>query len=154
MTDGRVPPAPLQGVRKPSLFLAGGITGCPDWQAEAVAALTGVRGTLLNPRRPDFLIDDPDAAPEQIRWEHRALHLSDAILFWFPAESICPIALYELGAWSMTAKPLMVGVHPEYARHRDVEIQTRLARPDVEVVYSLEALAQQVRAWVEAAVAQ
>jgi hypothetical protein len=44
----------------------------------------------------------------------------------------------------MTDKPLFVGVHPDYKRRQDVEIQTELARPDIKIVYSLEALAKQV----------
>ncbi len=42
-------------------------------------------------------------------------------------------------------KPIFVGVHPDYQRRKDVEIQTQLVRPEVKVVYSLEDLAQQVR---------
>ena len=45
----------------------------------------------------------------------------------------------------MTEKPLYVGVHPQYARRTDVEIQTSLVRPEVKIVYSLEALAKQVQ---------
>jgi hypothetical protein len=35
----------------PAVFLAGGITGCPDWQAELVRMLADVPVALLNPRR-------------------------------------------------------------------------------------------------------
>lgn len=127
-----------------SIFLAGGITGCPNWQMEIVELLKGTRLTLLNPRRESFPIHDPGAAREQITWEHNHLRRASAILFWFPHETICPIVLYELGAWSMTDKPIFVGVHPDYKRRPDVEIQTQLARPDVGVVYSLEDLASLV----------
>jgi hypothetical protein len=130
------------------VFLAGGITCCPDWQQEMVRLLEDADLILLNPRRADFPIHDPDAAEEQIEWEHDHLRLADAVLFWFPCETLCPIVLYELGAWSMTGKPLFVGVHPDYARRRDVEIQTGLARPDVEVVHSLSELAAKVVDWV------
>jgi hypothetical protein len=44
----------------------------------------------------------------------------------------------------MTNKLLFVGIHPNYLRRQDVEIQTALVRPDIRIVYSLEALAQQV----------
>lgn len=128
----------------PCLFLAGGITGCPDWQQEMIAHLADYPGTILNPRRADFPIGDPAAAQAQIEWEHKALRYADEILFWFPCETICPIVLYELGAWSMTSKPIYVGVHPNYQRRQDVEIQTRLARPDVPLTYSIEALADVV----------
>jgi hypothetical protein len=129
----------------PSLFLAGGITGCPDWQATMRALLADGPYTLLNPRRAAFPIHDPTAAEAQIAWEHAHLRKADAILFWFAAEQLQPIALYELGAWSMTQKPLFVGVHPDYARRQDVEIQTRLTRPEVIVAHTLESLAQQVK---------
>ncbi|MEW6210443.1 MAG: nucleoside 2-deoxyribosyltransferase domain-containing protein [Acidobacteriota bacterium] len=135
---------PLSGGER-GLFLAGGITDCPDWQSRMVDELSATRWTLLNPRRKSFAIDDPVAAEFQIRWEHARLREASDILFWFPQEAICPIALYELGAWSMTAKPLFVGVHPLYPRRRDVEIQTALARPDVRIVYSLDELARIVK---------
>ena len=128
-----------------SVFLAGGIVGCPDWQQELVLLLHNTDLVLLNPRRRHFPIDDPAAAPAQIAWEHRHLHAATAISFWFPCESLCPIVLYELGAWSMTDKPIFVGTHPQYQRRQDVIEQTRLARPDVPVVSSLAALADRVR---------
>lgn len=123
------------------MFMAGGITGCPDWQKDMVRMLGDTGLALLNPRRADFPIGDPGAAREQITWEYRALREAEAILFWFPKETICPIVLYELGAWSMTEKPVYVGVHPEYQRRQDVEIQTRLVRPDVKIFYSVRDLA-------------
>lgn len=127
-----------------SVFLAGGITGCPDWQQEMVQLLDSTELILLNPRRKDFPIGDLNVALQQIKWERYALRAVKSILFWFPCETICPIVPYELGAWSMTDKLIYVGVHDNYPRRRDVEIQTRLARPDVEIVYSLLALARQV----------
>lgn len=132
----------------PSLFLAGGIMGCPDWQAEVVKLLSDQPGRLLNPRRAHFPIDDPTAAQKQIEWEHRHLRMADAILFWFPCETLCPIVLYELGAWSMTSKPLFVGTHPDYKRRLDVEIQTRLVRPGVTVHASLEGVVANAGRWL------
>lgn len=128
-----------------SLFLGGGVTNCPDWRADLRRALDGAPWVLLNPRRRRFDVHDPSASQAQIEWEHRHLQLADAVLFWFCAETLQPITLYELGAWSMTRKPLFVGVHPGYARANDVVIQTRLARPEVRVVDSLDELAVQVR---------
>ena len=127
-----------------SIFLAGGITNCPDWQQDMVGLLSDTLYTLLNPRRKDFPIGDPNEALEQIAWEHNALRDADEILFWFPDDTICPIVLYELGAWSMTQKPIYVGVHPEYQRRQDVEIQTNLVRPEIKIAYSLEELANQI----------
>ena len=136
-------PQSFEGVGK-SLFLAGGITSCPPWQTEMVDLLADTDWILFNPRREHFPIHDPTAALDQITWEYKQLRQASAILFWFPCETICPIVLYELGAWSMTTKPLFVGIHPEYSRRRDVEIQTRLARPEVQIVYSLVELAAAV----------
>lgn len=127
-----------------SIFLAGGITNCPDWQRKIVELLEKTDLTLLNPRRADFPIHDPNAAKEQISWEYRHLRKADGILFWFPCETICPIVLYELGQWSVMSKPIFVGVHPKYLRRQDVEIQTELIRPEVNIVYSLVELAKQV----------
>lgn len=118
------------------LFLAGGISGCPDWQEYAERRLAAVSGLLINPRRYGHLA--PEFEAEQVAWEHKALRVSRAILFWFPRETLCPITLFELGAWSMTDKPLFVAVHPEYQRRENVLSQLRLARPDVGVVDSLD----------------
>ena len=133
----------------PSIFLAGGITGCPNWQRETTERLQKTSLTVLNPLRKNFPMDDPNAAEEQIRWEHRHLRKATAKLLWFPCETLCPIALYELGTWSQSDDPLFVGVHPDYQRRLDVEIQTRLARPDVKIVSSLEELAKQVLEWCD-----
>jgi hypothetical protein len=128
-----------------SLFLGGGITNCPDWRAELRPMLAGTPWVLINPRRTDIDMNDTAVAMAQIDWEHRHLHVADAILFWFCQETLQPITLYELGAWSMTTKPLFVGAHPAYPRRIDILVQTHLSRPDVQVVDSLEALAAQVR---------
>lgn len=126
-----------------ALFLAGGITNCPDWQSAVVKLLHGTQVTVLNPRRKIFPINDPTAATEQIKWEFEHLRKADAILFWFPKESICPIALYELGAWSMTEKHLFIGVHQKYPRKKDIEEQTKLVRPSINIFYSLEEVVNQ-----------
>ena len=134
----------LGPIRGKSVFLAGGITGCPGWQQEMRSLLQDTDLVLLNPRRAHFPIGDPSAAKEQIAWEWNHLRHANGILFWFPCETLCPITLYELGAWSMTSKPIFVGVHPDYKRRQDVEIQTQLSRPNVVITYSLEDLARQV----------
>jgi hypothetical protein len=130
-----------------SLFLAGGITACGDWQRDISHALADLPFDVLNPRRANFPMDDPNAAEEQIRWEHRYIRRATAVLFWFPSETLCPITLYELGTCTMMGKPLFVGTHPAYARRSDVIIQTRLARPEIVVVDSLDALLDQARSW-------
>lgn len=128
----------------PSLFLAGGISGTMDWQADLKDKLRHLDLTIINPRRRNFPMHQPDAAREQISWEFRHLRKADWRLFWFPPETLCPIALYELGTWSVLPGPLFVGTHPGYQRRVDVVIQTELIRPEIEVVDSLTALSMQV----------
>jgi hypothetical protein len=133
----------------PSLFLAGGISGTFDWQADIVARLSDLPLVILNPRRKNFPIGDPSAAPAQIEWEFRYLRRATAVLFWFPPETLCPIALYELGGRALVREqPLFVGTHPDYARRLDVDVQLKLARPEVTVASDLGTLASQVREWV------
>lgn len=141
-------PSVYEGNEK-SLFLAGGITGCPDWQSELTNLLKPENIVLLNPIRTNFPINGPNAAEEQITWEYNHLRKANAISFWFPKETICPIVLYELGAWSMTEKPLFVGVHPDYKRRQDVEVQTKLERPDVQIVYDISSLYRQIKEWID-----
>lgn len=136
-----------------TLFLAGGISGCGDWQADMVWMLSGKpsprsgrlsdRWTILNPRRPDYQ-DSPEEARRQIEWEYAHLSVADAVSFWFPSATLCPITLLELGRWSGIAKPIFVGVDPGYARKLDVEIQVGLVRPYVRIVHSLRALADRI----------
>ena len=133
---------------RPSLFLAGGISNCKDWQRELCDLLVDDSVVVMNPRRAHFPMDDPSQSQVQIEWEYQGMRDVDAISFWFSPETINPIVLYELGAHSMTDKKLFIGVHPDYVRRSDVEIQTGLVRPDVEIVYDLETLAGQVKDWV------
>jgi len=124
---------------RPNVFLAGGISNCPDWQSEVVTALKnstkldGTDYTLYNPRRTNFQINDPKAAREQITWEHAALHASDIIVFWFSKGSDNPIVLFEYGVHmtrlcfrEQPLKYIVVGCHPEYSRRLDVLTQTQL----------------------------
>ncbi len=83
-----------------AIFCAGGISNCPDWQLQMAELLQPSPWIILNPRRANFPIHDPDASQQQITWEYKHLRLAKAILFWFPCESICPIVLYELGGAS------------------------------------------------------
>jgi hypothetical protein len=93
-------------------------------------------------------MDDPTAARTQIEWEYRHLRRATAVLFWFPPETLCPIALYELGGRALVREqPLFVGTHPGYARRLDVEVQLKLARPEVVVASDTAVLAQNVRDW-------
>ncbi len=134
----------------PWVFVAGGITGCPPWQWELCEMLEDYEcGTLFQPRREDFPIDDPSAAEKQIQWEKKALWACDVFSIWFcGSESVQPICMFELGAHSSRAcydeVLLAVGVDPEYQRAQDVEIQMSLIRP-VSISDSLEEHADLIR---------
>ncbi len=138
-------PADSSGNGK-SLFIAGGITGCSDWQAKFVKLLNKCDIALLNPRRKNFSMM-LNLEEEQITWEFEHLKKATVVSFWFPNETLCPIALYELGRESAGNRPIFIGIDPNYKRRKDVEIQIRLTRPDIRIVYSLEELAAQVRKW-------
>lgn len=134
---------------KVSLFLAGGITSCPNWQKEMVELLKDLDIVIYNPRRENFPIEDPNAAYEQIKWEFETLDRVDMILFWFSRGSLNPIVLFEYGKWLMNLrseddyKPLFIGIDPEYERKRDVFIQTQLENVfyGSRIQYSLKDLA-------------
>ncbi len=129
-----------------SLFLAGGISNCYDWQKDLVSLLKDTEITLLNPRRANFVLT-PENEEEQIKWEFEYLDKTDATSFWFPEETVCPVTLYELGKQTRANKPIFVGVHNNYSRKRDVIIQLNLVRPEIEVVHSLENLSEQIKKW-------
>jgi hypothetical protein len=128
-----------------AIFLAGGISNCPDWQSELVKYLENEDILLFNPRRKIFPENNSLESEKQIKWEYKYLKKSDIISFWFPRETLCPITLYELGKSYMTDKTIFVGINPDYERKLDIEVQTKLARPKIEIVYSLDKLAMEIK---------
>lgn len=133
------------------IFLGGGITDCPDWQSDITkkfaAEFISDPVTILNPRRANFPINDPNAAERQIKWEYEHLELATAIVFWFSPPTLNPIVLFEFGKYMNRGRPLFVGCDPEYARTQDVVIQSQFERPDIKVAESLEELCSQVVNW-------
>lgn len=137
-------PALTSKYQFPSLFIAGAITGAPWWQTELIEKIKDLNINIYNPRREHFDVNNNNLAKEQIEWEYRALNDAYYISFWFPKETTAPIALFELGRWSILDKPLFVGVEPYYPRRKDILIQMGLARPGLVVVDSLDALSKQI----------
>jgi hypothetical protein len=133
--------------REKSLFLAGGISNCRIWQLDLVDLLKDEKLVLINPRRKNFYITREDIEEEQITYEHNHLIRASAVSFWFPSETVCPITLYELGKCTGYDKPIFVGLDPKYSRRKDIEIQLKLVRPEIKIVYSLEDLAKQIKKW-------
>lgn len=117
------------------IFLAGGISGCPDWQKEFIEKTQDLEDNivLFNPRRESFDVNDKNVSKEQITWEYNHLRKSDIVVFWFPKETLCPIALYELGALSLQNIPLVVGCEYGYQRDFDVLEQLKLARGEFHI---------------------
>jgi hypothetical protein len=114
----------------PSVFIAGGISNCPDWQTEIISVMNTEKFDVINPRRDTGFDKTGAIAEAQITWEHRALSMVDACVFWFPCETLCPITLFECGSMLQKAAyhsvQLVIGWHPEYQRAFDLEIQIGL----------------------------
>jgi len=132
----------LDSYKRPYVFLAGGITNCPGWQDVVIEELKDdqFKGTLLNPRRKNFDIHDPNASREQITWEFKAIEKSFIFTIWF-CESISdqPICFYELGRnvpifseiSGYIMNHLCIGVDPKFKRKQDVYIQLELINPNL-----------------------
>lgn len=129
-------------------FLAGGITGCHNWQKEVIdylrkkeekgLDLSGL--VLLNPRRDNFPIGNIEAAEEQITWEFNAINFWTTIFstYFCGGKSDQPISMYELGKFlgsrfalyripnEYTLNSVIVDVENGYKREQDVVIQTKL----------------------------
>ncbi len=130
-----------------SIFLAGGIIGCPDWQKEMVEKLKDLPITILNPRRNNFPTDDPNAGEKQVKWEFKHLHKATVVSFWFAKETLNPITLFELGSCLVSDKKIFIGIHSDYEKRPTVIVQPKLVRPELEIVSSLEDLALQIKNW-------
>lgn len=115
-------------IHKHVLFLAGGISNCPDWQREVLQQFKNFQITIVNPRRSSFDTSNPKESEVQIEWEHRWLRKATEIMFWFPKETLCPITLFEYGGALERFQKLFVGCHREYQRSEDLVIQTRLSK--------------------------
>ena len=121
-----------------TVFLAGGITNCPNWQETVIShakfAFSDKESlVILNPRRENFDVSNKRVSEQQIEWEHKMLETCGSVVFWFPKETLCPITLYELGCYTEKKKNLIVGVDPHYGRKLDVTTQTLLRRPELTI---------------------
>lgn len=157
----RVIEAPNRITRKNDeicLFLGGGISGCPNWQRELIndSRLNDSPLVILNPRRVLYPSTDQFESETQIGWEFRGLQMSNIIVFYFPKETVCPIALYELGFQfgrkycDDTETPIVIiGTHPEYSRRIDVETQCRIVLPDVKILNSLDEIIEELMDAIE-----
>lgn len=129
-----------------SVFLAGGITNCPNWQKDVIDELARYcdykdnKLVVFNPRRDNFPIGDASAARAQIEWEFNCLEKADIFsMFFSSGDSDQPICMYELGrniARMQTRFPtdwnkrIIISSAHDYKRINDVRIQVRLATND------------------------
>lgn len=127
-----------------AVFLAGGISDVENWQQSVVEVLSKTDCTILNPRRSEFPTGNKVEEHRQIEWEWRYLQRAELVVFWFPPQTLCPIALFELGTCCSGDLPIVVGCDPKYARLFDLVAQLRLRRPEVELVQSIDELAERV----------
>ena len=112
-----------------TIFLAGGIRGCRDWQKDLVAAIAqaDLDITVFNPRRDEFPADDADSYDKQVTWEYDNLRSADIISFWFDKGTLCPTSLFEYGGALERSQILVVGCDHDYEKKRCIEAQTGLA---------------------------
>lgn len=111
-------PCPVQPI--PDLFLAGSISGAPDWQSTACAALPDL--TIANPRSPTWDADAPPSAVwRQIRWERMNLKQARWISFRFAAGTDSPITFAELGEFASSGRVIAVGVELGFSRYLNVQ---------------------------------
>ena len=117
-----------------SVFLAGGISNCPDWQSEVIALLENFDSTnrdsklvVYNPRRANFDVNDKSASVNQITWEFMYLERCDIFSMLFvKSESPQPICFYELGR-NLQRHMSVVSVETGFSRGFDVFAQIDLA---------------------------
>ena len=147
---------PPQGLERPWVFLSGGITDCPNWQADVINKLKKVKkGVLFNPRREHFPIKDPNASKEQIAWEYNALMSCHVFTVWFNAgPSLQPIAQYELGRYLARYQlgrvtRIVIGCEEGYQREQDVVTQVGLADSSIHVYRDFNGYVNAIKEVVE-----
>lgn len=125
-----------------NVFLAGGITNCPDWQQKVIDQLLKERClsdtyvTIFNPRREEWDMNfGEEESIKQIEWEAKRFKKSNIFSFYFcNSESPQPITLFELGRYITLAATryhdwknrIIVSIENGYSRSLDVETQCRL----------------------------
>ena len=67
----------------PSVFLAGGITNCKEWQKEVIDELHYEEISIFNPRQEHFDVSDRNASYKQIEWEFERLEQMDIFSMYF-----------------------------------------------------------------------
>ena len=123
------------------LFLAGGITGCWNWQKPLAALISHYLSvatpltwlidnrnfTIAIPRREVGLSVEGAAAVAQIEWEHEALARAFTKSYYFTRDAVQPIVLLELGKHLASPVNMFIAIENGYQRKTDVLVQSDLA---------------------------
>jgi hypothetical protein len=137
---------------QPIVFLAGSIEqGLAErWQDQVVEGVKDLRGTILNPRRPDWDSTWPNdstcpAFRGQVEWELEGLTRAQLVVMYLQPGTQSPISLLELGLLaSRTELPdLVVCCPPGYWRRGNVQIVCE--RYGIRQVSTLTDIVQEVR---------
>ena len=125
----------------PSVFLAGGISNCKDWQKEVIDELKNDNISIFSPRQENFDITDKLASNHQIEWEFERLEQMDIFSMYFCNDnSVQPICMYELGRNIVRMQNrfpfnwqdrIVVSIEKGYAREKDVIMQLKLCAPEL-----------------------
>lgn len=132
--------APMKNKPKyTSVFLAGGITNCKEWQKEVIREFENEDVSIFNPRQEHFDVNDKNASYNQILWEYERLERMDIFSMYFCNDnSDQPICMYELGRNIVRMQNrfpndwqdrIIISVEDGYRRKQDVLIQTCLCAP-------------------------
>ncbi len=112
----------------PSVFLAGSIEmgAAEDWQTSLTEELSGVRGSIFNPRREDWdstwkQVPSNKPFKEQVTWELQHMEKATVIAMYFDPATKSPITLLELGLHAHEGK-VVVYCPPGYWRRGNVVI--------------------------------
>lgn len=131
-------PSEMEPIYK-TVFLAGGISNCKDWQKAVMQELKDTDVSIFNPRQEHFDITDKSASYKQIQWEFERLEQMDIFSMYFCNDnSDQPICMYELGRNIVRMQNrfpsdwqnrIVVSVEDGYRRKQDVLIQMKLCAP-------------------------
>jgi len=116
-----------------TVFLAGGITNCENWQKEVINYLMSLpeektdKLVIFNPRRDKWpKSSDTEEIRRQINWEADYIRSADVFSMYFTntEKSDQPICFYELGRYSgVFGKKDIISYQEGFKRALDVEFQ-------------------------------
>lgn len=134
----------MSGERHPTVFLAGGIVGCPDWQNQVMQGLSDLRILFFNPRH-DKDGKDIHFNSKVDQWVENWIIRTGLVAFWFCKETTQHKWIFQLGRMSDKVKPIIVGLHPDYKFAQDIQNLFILSRVRARLVYNIEDLIDKIR---------